>query len=79
MNTPVPSFCPYVEKFCKNAVAKRAKHRLDIDWENTISETELQENDSLEKHILPNTSKYFRYNPHVNKRIHDATKQRDGR
>ena len=72
---PVPSFCPYVKNFCNNKVAKRARHRPDIDWENTISETELLGEDSLEKHVIPGTDKYFRYNPHVNKKIHDNLKE----
>lgn len=71
---PVPSFCPYVKNFCKNHVAKRAKHRPNIDWQNTISETELLVGDSLSNHIIPGSDKYFRYNPHVNKRIHESTK-----
>ena len=72
---PVPSFCPYVEKFCDTKTGKRVKQRPIIDWKNTISETELQNNDSLENHIIPGTHKYFRYNPHVNQRMHNDLKQ----
>lgn len=71
---PVPSFCPYVKKFCKNQVDKRARNRPNIDWENTVSETELQSNDSLANHIIPGSNKYFKYNPHVNKQMHEALK-----
>lgn len=68
---PVPSFCPYVKKFCKNPVSKRAKHRPDVDWENTVSETELAYGDSLANHIISGSNKYFKYNPHVNKQVHE--------
>lgn len=71
---PVPSFCPYVKKFCENQVAKRARKRPNIDWQKTISETELQIGDSLGQHIIPGSDKYFRYNPQVNKRIHESLK-----
>ena len=72
---PVPSFCPYVKNFCNNTVAKRARRRPNIDWENTVSETELSGGDSLANHIIHGSDKYFRYNPHVNKQIHDSLKK----
>ena len=72
---PVPSFCPYVKNFCNNSVAKRARHRPDIDWKNTISETELSGDDFVENHIIPGSDKYFRYNPHVNQKMHDMMKK----
>ena len=73
---PVPSFCPYVKKFCKgiDAVSKKAKRRPNIDWEKTISETEMEYGDSLSKHIIPGSNKYFKYNPHVNKERHEQLK-----
>jgi len=71
---PVPSFCPYAQKFCKNDAVKKAKHRPIINWANTISETELTDDDSLAKHIIVGSNKYFKYNPEINKRIHDAMK-----
>ena len=71
---PVPSFCPYAQKFCKNEAVKKAKHRPNIDWEKTISETEIADGDSLAKHIIVGSNKYFKYNPQINKQIHDAMK-----
>ena len=71
---PVPSFCPYVKKFCEYPVAKKAQRRPVIDWKNTISETELSGNDSLANHIIPGSNKYFKHLPHVNKMYHDAQK-----
>lgn len=71
---PVPSFCPYAQKFCNNDAAKKPKHRPDIDWAKTISETEMADGDSVAKHIIIGSSKYFKYNPEINKKIHDAMK-----
>jgi len=71
---PVPSFCPYVKKFCKNAPSKRALHRPNIDWENTISETEMESGDFLSNHIIPGSNKFFKYNPQVNKFYHEKLK-----
>ena len=76
---PVPSFCPYVKNFCKNPVAKRAQHRPYIDFSKTISETELQENDTISNHVISGSDKYFRYNPHINKKIHDTLKKQQTR
>jgi len=70
----VPSFCPYAQRFCTNPKVKKAKHRPEFDWENTISETELKVGDSLANYVVPNSNKYFKYNPHVNQRIHDEMK-----
>ena len=72
---PVPSFCPYAQKFCKNEAVKKAKHRPQIDWKNTISETEISDGDSLDKHIIAGSNKYFKYNPAVNQRLHKMMKQ----
>lgn len=71
---PVPSFCPYVKKFCKNTPSKRAMRRPNIDWQNTISETEMQPEDSLANHVIPGSNKFFKHNPHVNKRNHEIFK-----
>ena len=71
---PVPSFCPYVKMFCHGIVAKRAQKRPIIDWENTISETEMLPGDSLANHVIPGSNKYFKHLPHVNKMYHDAQK-----
>ncbi len=70
----VPSFCPYAQRFCTNPKVKKAKHRPEFDWENTISETELKVGDSLANHVVPHSNKYFKYNPLVNKRIHEEMK-----
>jgi len=67
---PVPSFCPYVKTFCEKTVPKKAGHRPNFDWGNSISETELQ--DSLANHIIPGSNKYFKYNPHVNRAYHQS-------
>ena len=69
---PVPSFCPYVQMFCKNSLPKKAKNRPNIDWEHTVSETELE--DSLSNHIIPGSHRYFKYNPHVNAFYHKQLK-----
>lgn len=69
---PVPSFCPYVQKFCKNKKSKKIKQRPYIDWKKTVCETEIE--DSLEKHVISGSNKYFKYNPHVNKQIHEKLK-----
>ncbi len=70
---PVPSFCPYAQKFCTNSAVKKAKTRPIIDWENTVSETEIYLS-SLETHIILGSHKYFKYNPQINKQIHDSMK-----
>ena len=68
----MPSFCPYAQKFCKSSEIKNApKIRPNIDWENTISEDEFN-GESIIKHIIPGSQEYFRYNPHVNKRIRES-------
>ena len=72
---PVPSFCPYAQKFCKNEAVKKAKNRPEIDWKNTISEIEMSNEDSLDKHIIAGSNKYFKYNPAVNQRLHKMMKQ----
>ncbi len=72
---PVPSFCPYAQEFCKNPKVKKHKKRPNIDWANTISETEMEYGDLLSAHIIPGSHKYFQHNPHVNKARHDLCKQ----
>ena len=72
---PVPSCCPYAQKFCKSDAVKKAPHKPTIDWENTISETELTPNDSLANHIIPGSKKYFKYNPHINQMLHENLKK----
>ena len=72
----VPSFCPYAQKFCKDKSIRTApKQRPDIDWSETISETELGEKEPLWGHIIPGSEKYFQYNPNVNKILHENLKQ----
>ena len=72
---PVPSFCPYAQRFCKNSAVKKASHRPYIDWEKTISELELSDENPLANHIIPGSKKYFKYNPHVNKIWHENLKK----
>lgn len=68
----MPSFCPYAQKFCENpAIKKSPKTRPNIDWENTISETEFGVK-SIVNNIIPGSQEYFRYNPHVNKKIRES-------
>ena len=71
---PVPSFCPYAQRFCKNVAVKKASHRPQIDWENTISEQEMKKGDTLDKHIIKGSNKYFKYNPLVNQIMHNMMK-----
>ena len=67
-NYLVPSFCPYAQKFCKDKSIRTApKQRPNIDWDKTISETELGDRKSLYGHIIPGSEKYFQYNPAANK------------
>lgn len=68
---PVPSFCPYVKKFCNNHVSQEAKNKPDIDWENTVSEMEMEDGDSLKNFVIPGSNKYFKYNRHVNEKIRE--------
>ena len=70
----VPSFCPYAQKFCENsAIKKSPKNRPIIDWENTVSETEIGMS-SLGKYVISGSNKYFKYNPQINKKIHEIMK-----
>lgn len=69
----VPSFCPYAQKFCTNPLVKKAKTRPIIDWENTVSETEIGDN-SVGDYVIPGSNKYFKYNPQVNKALHENMK-----
>ena len=76
----VPSFCPYAQKFCKDKSIRIApKKRPNIDWGKTISETELGKNESLVGHIIPDSNEYFRYNPAVNKILHENMQILNGR
>ncbi len=70
----VPSFCPYAQKFCTNPVVKKAKKRPNIDWENTVSETEIGP-ESLRDYIIPGSNKYFKYNPQINQKMHEIMKK----
>ena len=68
---PVPSFCPYAQKFCENPAIKKApKKRPNIDWANTVSETDVDDH-SFKKYVIKNSDKYFRYLPELNKKIRD--------
>lgn len=60
---PVPGFCPYVKKFRGNNELVRP----DIDFEQTVSETEIPSGFRLSDYIIPGTSKFFQYNPAINK------------
>ena len=59
----VPGFCPYVKKF----VGANNLERPNTDWSATVSEDELPPDAQLSDYIIPGSSKYFRYNPIVNK------------
>ncbi len=65
---PVPGFCPYVKKFRGNNNLQRP----DIDFDKTISETEMPAGAKLSDYIIPGTSKFFQYNPAVNKLLKDS-------
>lgn len=76
----VPSFCPYAQRFCKDKTIRTSpKKRLNIDWAKTISETELEDNEQLYGHIIPDSDKYFKYNPNVNRVLHENMKMLNGR
>lgn len=68
----VPLSCPYVQTFVKGV---KKTNIPNIDWENTISETELkQPNKSLGitellKHIIHGSSRLFEYNPTLNTKL----------
>lgn len=71
----VPSFCPYAQKFCENNAIKTApKLRPRINWKKTISQTEITETD-IKKYVIPHSEKYFQYNQHVNKQMHDSLQE----
>ena len=62
----VPSFCPCAQKFCKSASIKDApKTRPDIDWNKTVSETEIP-GFEIYRHTILHSDKYFQYLPRVN-------------
>ncbi len=65
---PVPGFCPYVKKFRGNNNLQRP----DVDFDKTISETEMPAGAKLSDYIIPGTSKFFQYNPAVNKLLKDS-------
>lgn len=65
---PVPGFCPYVKKFRGNNNLQRP----DVDFDKTISETEMPAGAKLSDYIIPGTSKFFQYNPAVNKVLKDS-------
>lgn len=64
----VPGFCPYVKKF----VGRNKLTRPDIDFNNTVSENELITGENLSNYIIPGSSKFFQYNPVVNKLLKDG-------
>ena len=71
---PVPSFCPYAQKFCEGPLVKKYKKRPNIDWQNTISETEMADGDALANHVIPGTKKFFKHLPCVNCKLHENMK-----
>ncbi len=71
---PVPSFCPYAQKFCESPLVKKYKKRPNIDWQNTISETEMADGDALANHVIPGTKKFFKHLPCVNCKLHENMK-----
>ena len=64
---PVPGFCPYVKKFRGNNDLQRP----NVDFDKTISETEMPAGSDLTDYIIPGSSKFFQYNPAVNKLLKD--------
>ena len=54
----VPGCCPYVKCF----VGANKLERPVVDWENTVSETELPVGADLCDYIIPGTAHLFRYN-----------------
>lgn len=62
----VPACCAYVQRFCESDLVKKCAKRPDIDWSKTVPESSVPESE-LQDHLLNGSSKYFKYNPHVNK------------
>ena len=56
-------------------LVKKCAERPVIDWSKTVPESSVPESD-LEKHLLPGTCRYFKYNPAVNKAYRDENKGR---
>lgn len=54
----VPGCCPYVKRF----VGQNKLGRPNIDWQNTVSETEFPRGSDLRDYIIPGTTNLFRYN-----------------
>ena len=69
----VPGFCAYVQKFGAPKLVKKCAKRPEIKLEDTVPESEVPA-DKHAEHIIVGSKKYFKYNPHVNKAIHDAYK-----
>ena len=69
----VPSFCAYVQKFSNHDLVKKCAKRPNISLKDTVAENDVGA-EGLAGHIIPGSQKYFKYNPHVNKRIHEAMK-----
>ena len=66
----VPGFCAYVQKFGDVKLVKKCAKRPDIDLVHTVPESSVP-NEDISKHIIPGSFKYFKYNPQVNKKMHE--------
>lgn len=73
-NYVVPSFCAYVRKLNNSHLSRKAAKRPSIDLKQTVPEIQVPLKE-MEKHIIPNSDKYFRYNPSVNDLYHKAAKE----
>lgn len=65
-----PSSCAYVKKF----ITHRHTRPYPVDWSQVIHEGNISPND-LQKYIFPDSSKYFKYNPELNKLFVTAYKK----
>ena len=66
----VPGCCAYVQKFGKHELARKCANKPNIKLEDTIPESEVPQSE-YSKHIIPGSNKYFKYNPVVNRILHE--------
>ena len=66
----VPGCCAYVQQFGKHELVKKCANKPDINLEDTIPESEVPQSE-YSKHVIPGSKKYFKYNPEVNRILHE--------
>lgn len=65
----VPGCCAYVKKF----IGETNSALPDIDLKNCVYEKDMPDGDSLKNHVITGSADLFKYNPAVNKRLHEIT------